>query len=225
MKFPNLPLGEPAKKEYHPKDFAKKRYLADLKILAPLKEERAKQYGMLVFTLLTLSFFGLFAINPTITTIVELRKKLADSEMANTQLENKLQAMSSLQQQYASIQPDLPSVFAAIPEEPEAARLLGQIQQIAKQTNVTIVNLSSLPVTIKADPKAPKKPGEAKENSLAFSLEAVGTYDNLQQFLSLLDSFDRLLSITEVTITTEASLDETSRTLFVEGKGYYQRGI
>jgi Tfp pilus assembly protein PilO len=224
MRFLNFSLGNVTKKEYRPKDFAKKRYLSDLKILAPMKEEKARQYGMLVFTLLMLSFFGLFAINPTIGTIVELRRKLADSEMVNAQLENKLQAMSSLQQQYATIQPDLPSIYAAIPEEPETARLLGQIQQIAKQSNVSIVDLSSLPVTIKADPKVPKKPNGMKENAVAFSIEAVGSYENLQEFLTILDSFDRLLSITEVTITTEGAIDQSTRTLFVEGKGYYQHG-
>lgn len=225
MKFPNLSIGEPTKKEYRPKDFAKKRYLADLKILAPFKEEKAKQYGMLVFTILILSFFGLFAINPTIATIVELRKKLADSEMVNTQLETKLQAMTSLQQQYVVIQPDIPSVLSAIPEEPEAARLLGQIQQIGKDTGVTIVDLNSLPVTIKVDPQAPKIPEEIKDNSVAFSVEAIGSYENMQQFLAVLDSFDRLLTITEVSITSEGTLDGATRTLFVEGKGYYQHGI
>ncbi len=223
MKFPDLSIQE--KRPYKPKDFAKKRYLADLKILAPLREERAKQYGMLVFTLLTLSFFGLFAINPTIATIVELRKKLADSELVNTKLEKKLTAMSNLQQQYAAIQPDLPAVYAAIPEEPEAARLLGQIQQIAKQTNVTIVDLSSLPVLIKKDPKAPKPVGQKQEEVVPFSLKATGNYDNLQQFLSALTTFDRLLSVTQISITREASLDENTRTLFIEGKGYYQHGI
>jgi len=225
MKLPDIPNIEHSEKTYHPKDFEKKRYLADLKVLAPLKEERIKQYGMLVFTIIALSFFGLFAINPTIATIVELRKKLADSELVNTQLEKKLLAMSSLQEQYSTIQPDLPAIYAAIPEDPETVRLLGQLQEIAKEQNVTITKLESLPVALKNDPKAPKKITESKDTAVSFSIETTGEYENLQSFLSALTAFERIVSITHITISRDSGDAEGTRSMIIEGRGYYQHGV
>ena len=207
---------------FHPKDFEKKRYLADLKVLAPLREEKTKQYAMLVFTILALSFFGLFAINPTIATIVELRKKLADSELANDRLAQKIAALSALSQQYNSLQPQLPAVFAAIPEDPQAVLLLGQIQAIAEKNNITVREIKSLPVALKRDPKQKKKKGE-DNTSIEFTIEGSGTYSDVTLLLDELTQFDRIVQISQVTIAKEGRSTDSALEIVISGKAFFQK--
>ena len=205
-----------------PKDFEKKRYLADLSLLAPLGEEKTKQYAMLVFTLLALSFFGIFAINPTITTIVELRKKLADSELANQQLEQKIAALSALLQEYGELEEQLPAVFAAIPQDPQTVRLLSQIQTMAEDHNITVTELKSLPVSLKADKKAKKLKNAEKDKSVSFTLEGQATYADFERFVADLTNFERIVTITQVTIAREGRNDSEVREILITGKAYYQ---
>lgn len=209
------------KASYHPKDFEKKRYLADLKLLAPLGEEKAKQYAMLVFTILALSFFGLFAINPTIGTIVELRRKLDDSLLVQQKLTEKIANMTSLQNQFTQIQPSLDSVYDAIPTTPEAPKLLGQLQALAETKQVKIVSLKTLPVPLKADPKSKKQKTDKGDLYYTFTIDTLGSYANLQQFLLSLTKFDRIVNITSVTLN-RADLTTSDIEMIVEGQTFYQ---
>lgn len=208
-------------KPYHPKDFEKKRYLADLKLLAPLGEEKAKQYAMLVFTILALSFFGLFAINPTIGTIVELRRKLEDSELVQQKLTDKIAAMSSLQEQFTLIQPSLDAVYDAVPNTPQAPKLLGQLQALAETNQVKISTLKTLPVPLKPDPKAPKQKTDKGDLYFSFTIDTIGSYDNLQRFLLSLTKFDRIVNITSVTLNRDGSTS-SDIDMIVDGQAFYQ---
>lgn len=209
------------KKPFQPKDFEKKRYLADLKLLSPLGEEKAKEYAMLVFTVLALSFFGLFAINPTIGTIVELRKKLEDSTLVQQRLTEKIAAMTSLQEQFTLIQPSLGAVYDALPDKPQAPKLLGQLQALAEKNNVRVIALKTLPVPFKPDPKASKQTTDKGDLYYTFSVDIVGSYDDLQRFLFALTKFDRIVNITSVTVSRETGTESDTH-MIVAGNVFYQ---
>src|SRR4051794_1976618 len=84
------------------------KYREYLKLLPSIHDERTQLITMLIFTFVALSFFGLFAINPTLSTIVELKKELSDSQFVDQQLTNKINNLESLQQRYNLLGPDLP---------------------------------------------------------------------------------------------------------------------
>lgn len=205
-------------KSFHPKDFEKQRYLKDIKLLSPIADEKVQQYAFVVFTVVALSVFGLFAISPTITTILELRKKLEDSELVNQQLAQKLTNLSSLQQAYANLGTDLETVNKAIPTHPDVARLIGQLQTIATEENVSIQELQSFPAPI-YEPK--KKKGKDKYPSFEFSVEVTGTYNNLQSFLKQLTAFERIVTVTSVGVEKDSSQEEILE-MTIKGKAYYK---
>ena len=73
------------------------------KLLPDFKEEKTRRLSSIVFSLLALSIFGLFAINPTLSTIARLKKELSDAKFVDQQLTEKIANLSSLQEVYLAV--------------------------------------------------------------------------------------------------------------------------
>lgn len=191
------------------KDFAKERYLAIVRNYPRLREEKTQIYMMLSLTFLSLSFLGIFAINPTLTTIVELNKKIADSEFTNDALKTKVTNLSSLYQQYQAMTSVWPLVDAAIPDDPKAAYLLGQIQAIARDTGVNIKTLQTAQIEL-------TKTAKGHDLAYDFDITATGNTENLIQFTKALSGFDRVISIDNIALSQKDLSDIT-----IHGRAFY----
>jgi Tfp pilus assembly protein PilO len=196
-------------------ELAKKRYLERLKSLPALREKRTQAYINLAFTLAALSFFGLFAINPTVSTIINLRKQIEDSRHVDQQLAKKISDLTILQQKYNELQPDLPLILTSLPEKPQSTYLLGQIQSIVTKHTVQISSLASNEVQL-------SKREEAAEGELTFdfTLGITGSYENLSNFLATLSNFDRIVSLQSVTISRDTE-NAQNRNMTITGTAYY----
>ena len=183
------------------KDFTKERYLSLVRAHPVLSEERTQIYLMLIITFLSLSFLGLFAINPTLTTIVELNRKLSDSEFINTSLKTKIANLSSLNAQYEALTNTWPIVENAVPNDPRVAMILAQIQAIAKDSKVTLRELQSL--TVEIPHFTNKKSILPKEASYVFTVTAQGSKEQLILFVKTLSGFDRITAIETINYANE----------------------
>src|SRR6185369_4829855 len=93
------------------------KYREYLKLLPHMKKESTKLITMLIFTFISLSLLGIFAINPTLSTIIELQKQYDESQFVYQQLKTKSNNLSTLHQQYQVLSDDLPYVYDAIPQK------------------------------------------------------------------------------------------------------------
>ena len=80
-----------------------RKYRAFLKLLPPIKNENTRIITTLILTFAAMTFFGAFAINPTLTTIVNLKKQLEDSQIVYNKLVEKNNNLSFLLNQYNSL--------------------------------------------------------------------------------------------------------------------------
>lgn len=201
---------------------SRKRYLEVLRSLPTLQKERAKEYGTLILTFFALSTFSIFAINPTLSTITDLRKQLADNKAADTALKTKIKNLTTLQQIYTTITPDLIYIDAAIPKSPNAIELLGKIQGLGQRANVSILALQVSDVALYAPKKtAPTKKGKAMQTpSFDFLVRIQGTNEQILSFLSSFISFDRITTIDSLTVTTNTK-QGTEPVLTIRAKAYY----
>ena len=71
-------------------DLSAAKYREYLKLLPNIQNEKTKAITMLIFTFVAMSFLGIFAINPTLSTIVELNKQLEESKFVHEQLQTKI---------------------------------------------------------------------------------------------------------------------------------------
>ena len=190
-------------------------YLQYIKLFPVTQTEQIKNYTTLILTLIAIIVFSLFAISPTINTIVELRKTLADSQFAEEALEQKLAAMQSLQEQYGTLGQTLDRISSTIPTTPEAPLLLAKVQTLASDAGLTIIKVEALQVELT------KKGGESSQpSSFVFSITVAGRYDQILRFLESLPRLDRLTTIDTITLTR--NIEEPGQvTANIRAKAYF----
>lgn len=176
--------------------FSKQKYLE--KLLPYVKEKKTQAFFTLALTLVAISVFGLFAINPTLVTIIQLRKQLSDAQFADKQLQQKNSNLSTLQGKYIQLQNDLPLIFSALPLDPESSPLLGQIYALGIKNHLIITRMhtDSIPLA-----------GIAS-NDLPFfqtNITAKGNLSDVLGFLSSLTNFQRVITFTSIEITTSTT--------------------
>jgi Tfp pilus assembly protein PilO len=194
----------------------KKRYLAYIKLFPSLQQKRAKEYTMLILSLAVISIFGIFAIQPTVATILELRRKFDDAKFVSERLEEKITNLSVLKTKYDQLGEDYNVILAAIPENPEVAYLLGQIQAIAKESGIEIIELQTSDIEL-----ATAAEQKGTEGSFTFTLQAEGSYPEINDFLTQLGSFDRVITLGSFGISR--SLETDNRELTVQGTAYFKK--
>lgn len=182
-----------------------------------LKDEKTQKFVTIILTLITLSLFGLLAINPTISTIAKLQKELSDSEFVHKQLQTKINNLSLLQQRYSNIENDLPVVYAAIPQNPDVPILIAQIQEIAQNSNVQLNNLENFQVEL-----FKQKIGKEKYYSYSFSFEGSGSKENIETFIEEIINVDRIIDIDLISVTKTTNPDRSLR-LNMQGIAYYKK--
>ncbi len=203
-----------------PKNFftnlSPKQYREYLKLLPKLTDEKAQTYTMLAFTLAALSFFGIFAINPTLSTITELKRKLADLQFVHQKYIAKKQSLTALQYAYKSISGDLPIVANAMPQKPEVPKLVAQMNGLLSISRLQTTSLRTLGVEITPEKQASGK----KISSFTFTLEASGTYDDILSFVKSVTNTNRLIAIETVSIVKDTKIN--ALVLNLRGRGYFK---
>lgn len=195
--------------------FKKSNYEKYYKDFIPyVKKDKNKQYISIILTLGVSIFFLIFAINPTISTIVKLKKDLKDSEFVEKALTDKVNNMSSLFQQRERIKSDLPLILAAVPEKPDAPILFAQIQSIADASAVEITNKNTVGINLNSEIAS-------GSSSFKFQVTAAGEYQNVFNFLSGLTDMQRAVSIESINISKSTS--GVGIEAAIMGSAYYQK--
>lgn len=182
------------------KDLTRLKYLA---VLPNFKDQQTQKLTSIIFTMIAISLFGIFAINPTISTIVKLRKQLVDNRFVEQGLEEKIKNLNVLAQKYTGIQNDAKYVLDAIPTNPKSPLLMAQIQSIADETDITLSNLQNLAVDLfKEIPNS-----QTQHYSYSFSINANGKLEDITAFLSRIVIMQRIINIDNFSINQTTDKD------------------
>ncbi len=182
-------------------------------LLPRLQEKRAQSFTTIILTLITLSFFGIFAISPTLSTIADLQKQISDSQFVNQQLRQKIINLSQLETSYKSIQKDLPVIFAAVPINPDVTVLVGQLQTLVQNSGVALLHIQTLPVDVSTHTTA-------QNSSFVFAVDVSGTYQHCKSFLDAITNFNRLVTIDAVSLTRPSATEDLYN-LSLRGNAYF----
>lgn len=193
--------------------FSKSAYLE--KVFPYLKEKKSQSFLTLSLSLLAIAIFGFFAINPTIGTIIELRKELSDAQYVHAQLQEKISNLGILGQKYSLLENDLSIVNDSLPTVPKAPLLIGQINALAKENHVQIVIIHTTPIIVFST-----KQTNTDFTSFAFSVEANGTANDLLAFISALANGQRIVTFDSIAMSN--SIDNTKH-VTLTGKGYIKK--
>lgn len=177
------------------------------------ENERQKiiAYIYITISLFTLSFFGFFAIRPTIVTIVNLNRQLEDNREVLEKIKQKQADLAKLTQDFETMSGDIALIEKAVPKTPNIPYLSRQIETVAFRSNVTITSLDFGAIDA----------GEQKAGDLAsfpISISVEGNEIDVNKFIRELSSIDRLLGFERFTT------GKARRTAFggiISMKGYF----
>lgn len=181
-----------------------------------IKSKKTASYFTLTLSLLSLSFFGIFAIRPTITTAVSLTKNIQDLKKLNLQYEDKIGSLIRAQTEYEKIRNDLPLIDTAIPANASFSKLVKAVERFADRENVTIgqLQIDTVPVSTLSS--------SSKMYSFGFNLSVFGKYPSLTSFISHLLYWKRITTVSALDFSKEVSTPGANLQLTLRGTAYYE---
>lgn len=175
-----------------------------------------KNYAPAIFTLLTISILVLFAIKPTVETILVLQKKLADSDIVLQKIIQKSNNLSLGKKNYDNLDQNIKEkIIAAIPDTTSLKSVVQTLEQIAKTHEASISALQIQPLVINT--KTDDQLGSLAEISFTFNTE--GDYKKLVALLQDLKVSSRLMSIGNLSLSKTS--EGTTLIMSLSGKAYY----
>lgn len=180
-----------------------------------LKEKHTQAITMAILTFLTLALFGVFAINPTLSTITQLHRQLDDRKEVKQKMDEKIRNISILQERYIAIQQDIPAVEEALPQKPNAPYLLGQLNTVAQSNNTSLsqIQIDTVPLTT---------PPDERVTTFSFTIKAEGTRENITNFIKELSSFNRIVVLSEISISQDLQVNPLTE-VTLRGNSYFKK--
>jgi Tfp pilus assembly protein PilO len=191
------------------------KYREYLKLLPEIKSDKMQHFVTLTLTFASLSFFGLFAINPTLSTVADLKKQIVDNQAIDDQLTTKIEHLSSLQEQYNQLSPSLFHIYDAIPRNADTPLLSAQIAMVLKKHNLTVSTYRIAEVQL-----ANNKPG-TKTQSYVFTLQAKGDYRDMMSFAEELSLVSRVITVESMGIERDNKTNNLM--LILRGRVYFKQ--
>lgn len=181
----------------------------------------------LVASLLTAAFFGIFAIKPTLGTIARLTKEIEDRQKVEKQLETKLKALKQIESAYEAIKPQLPLIDAALPKTPEFERLEREIEFLAWEHGVILSSgsFSGFPLVERSSDENQKdkdSDSDIPAKVININLTVAGDYSNLKQFITGLETLDRVILVKSLNFSEKTKLKGAKLQISLNSQAFYK---
>jgi len=186
-----------------------------LVLIPSYKAEKTQKFTTIFLTLAASIILGVFAINPTLSTIGNLQKQIDDDKFVESKLEEKINNLSILQQKYIPIQEDLPIIYNAIPKTTEMSLLIGQLQSLAKNSNIKIDTIQTFEID---NLNSPDLYGDY--SSFDFEISAQGSYQDIKTFISNLIDFQRVITLGNISLSKAKDINSAGLILNIMGTAY-----
>lgn len=167
-----------------------------------------KIYLELILSLSTVICFSLFAIKPTILTIIQLNKEIKAKEETIAKIEQKLNDLQLAENILLNEGPRLEMLNEAIPDSTKLETLIERINSIASTSNIEMSGISISEIILYGkSQKRMRLSDNVKElpqgaGGLSFTVSLSGEYQNLFNFLTVMENSRRPFKIDNVNITS-----------------------
>lgn len=185
--------------------------------LTPLiKNKKTSSYLSLILSLFSISFFGIFAIRPTLITAVTLNKSVADLKKLDIEYENKIGNIITAQSQYEQIRGDIPGIEQALPKDAAFNQLANALEKFAGTSNVTIkqLQIDRSPISL--------LPPSGKVENIQFSILTSGSYISSSDFIQHLLNWKRLIMLDNLELSKEGGTESAELRMTLKGKTFYE---
>ena len=179
----------------------------------------------LVLSVFLMSVFVVFALRPTILSIVNLKKTISESKKVLQQLETKVNFLQKASNQLETLRPVIPNINNSIPNNGAMySPITLAIDELAYQVGVIVESESLGPTLLYSRILSPFTPNKnQKVVELSFSLRVSGGYSEVTDFLNMMMKMERNVLVDNVTIAKQAGAKNStaSVTMNVSGLAFY----
>ncbi len=160
----------------------------------------------LIFSIGLVLILAVFAIQPTLVTMGDLTKEIAEKKELAVKLDQKRSALSTAQTQMSLIEDKLPELDEAIPSKPQLLSALKVLEKTATDTKVIITSISvpELPEEVAANDTA-----TVSQVSYPISVVITADYLSIRKYIESLKDYKRVFLINSVTFTTQQDRGNT----------------
>lgn len=179
----------------------------------------------LVMSLFLMAIFVVFALRPTLLSIVNLKKTIDESKKVLQQLETKVSYLQKASSQLEKLKPLVPAINASTPTSGAMySPLTLALEEIAYQTNVVLESESLGSTLLYSRILSPFTPSKnQKIIDLPVNMKVSGTYPDVTGFLNKLLKMERIIAVDNITITKQAGTKTAAVnvTINISGNAYY----
>ncbi len=208
-------------------DYARfSRYYVQLKKIYQEKPEVRASMEVLL-TLVTISFFIVFAIRPTVITITSLLSDINAQREVQTKLDQKISDLSKARQVWTQEQTRLQLIDDALPTQPVPDLYLRQIEGLSSAHGVSLSSYAIEQTTLYGakqkivqeleSQNTDKDTASVARTRIAFTVS--GQFNNLTGFMTDLDSMRKVIQVENLTLSSDSN-NKTSGVLMLKVTGY-----
>lgn len=160
----------------------------------------------LIVTLVTIAFFGLAAIRPSLGVISKLQAEVRDKRELNSQLGDKVSDLAAVVQEYKTNRELLSTFERAIPDNQNLERLVLSLDYLAQRNQVLILNSRTGSLVAYGPVDTHYTEGEPFP-AFNIDLNIGGSYANLLDLLADIQNLDRYAVVQRVSFGQPATQD------------------
>lgn len=176
-----------------------------------------RNYGSIIFALLTISILTFFAIKPTIETILVLQKQLVNQNEVLQKVTKKANDLSQGKKNYDKLDQSIKGkITNVIPDSLALKSVIQNLEQSAATHDASVSALQIQPLVINTKSTTSQR-STISEVSFIFNIE--GSYQNLISLLQDIRRSSRLISINSLSISKTS--EGKTLIMSLSGKAYY----
>ena len=181
-----------------------------------VKNQKVASYFTITLSLFSLSFFGLFAIRPTLITAVSLVREVNDLKNLSLDYENQISNIITAQSEYEKIRKSVILLDKALPRNSEFTKFARTMERLAVKNEITLnqLQIDSAPISLltKTD----------SLNHINFILLAAGHYEKIDSFLNDVVNSIRIITINTMDFSPEGGTVSGILRMSMKGRAYYE---
>ena len=185
----------------------------------------------LILSVFVVAIMMMFAIRPTIATVVELQKKITDLQTVDQKLSSKISSLGAAQSALSTYADKLFLYEKTVPDIHDLDGFSKRVELLVQESGVKISSLTFSEVPLLGDKmNLGKSAGESRLikkgeiMTVEMDYTVLGSSEQLLTFLQNLEKIDRLVFVQNVSIQKQEAKDKSSGELKLTGKAviYYK---
>jgi len=182
------------------------------------EKEELWRYAEVVITLVTISFFIIFAIRPTVRAISGLLSEINNKEELSRKMRSKVNNVVEAQTNFAEIQEKIFLLDDSFPENYQLAQGASDLVGLALEDQLAVRGFSFSPVFF---PPVDLEKGDTV-SGISFNMSLRGSYQQAKAFVGRVKQLKRLVKVDRYSLSIPKKQKESGLLdVFLSGKLFY----